>query len=50
MRTEFLNILFNDAVNCCDFVVSVVDEKMDKEHWRNNVNRRKSKYSTKNLP
>lgn len=44
------SVLFNGAVNCYDFIASVVGEQnISKEHWWNDVSR-KTKSLEKKLP
>jgi hypothetical protein len=45
----FLIILFSDAVSFWDHVALMIEDWMNVEHWWNNTNRGKLKYSKKNL-
>jgi len=38
----FLSVLFNDAVKCEDYTVSMMEELMCTEHWSNDTNRGKT--------
>jgi len=40
----------HNAVECSDYVASVIEEPMGTEHWQTDTNRRKPKYSEKNKP
>lgn len=47
------SVLFNDALNCQDYIVSVVDKWIGMEHWWNNTDRGKTEviwhaWTTKN--
>jgi hypothetical protein len=41
---------FKEAVNCQDYIASVIDERMNVEHWWNNADKVKPKYREINLP
>ena len=42
-------MLFNDAVNCVDYIMLVTDEEISKVKWENGTDRGKREYSEKNL-
>jgi len=42
-------VLFNDAVNCGDCIMLVIDEGISRAIWWNNTDRKKREYSEKNL-
>jgi hypothetical protein len=46
----FLDMLFNNPVNCWDYIVYIIHVwNVGMEQWWNGINRRKPKYSGKNL-
>lgn len=50
MYKEERVIIFNDIVNCWDYIASVVDEwYKSTEHWWNNSDNGKRRYWEKNL-
>jgi hypothetical protein len=46
----FLGVLFNNPVNCWDYIVNIIDVwNVGMEQWWNDINRHKPKYPLKNL-
>jgi hypothetical protein len=41
----FLSMSLKEAVSCQDYAVLVMGERIDVEHWWNNADRGKQKYS-----
>lgn len=46
----FLSMSFKEAVNCQDNIASVIDERMNVEHWWNSADKAKPKKWEINLP
>jgi hypothetical protein len=49
-KAFFLDVLFDNPVNCCDYLVSIIDVwNVGMEQWWNGINRQIPKYLEKNL-
>lgn len=49
-KAFILDVLFNNHVNCWDYIASIIDVwNVGMEQWWNGINRRKPKYPEKNL-
>jgi hypothetical protein len=46
---NFLNVLFNDAVNCRDYTTQGTDKQLSRKHRKNDTDSGKPKYMDRNL-